>query len=1067
MRKSKAIKKLLTALTATVLGTAFAVSSAACAHKHTFYSDWTADENSHWHAASCAHKDEKSDVGVHIWGLDDVCDTCGYDRSTGSLPAPADNTVTVSFETAGGTVIENKTVEKGSTLDVADPVRGGYTFEGWYSDEDLTVPFVMKTTTVTTNLTLYAHWLSNNATANVKKTFTVSFNANGGTAIEAQTVTEGNKAVKPADPERAGYQFLGWFNNSDGNGSAYGFTGPVQGNLTLYAKWQQLSLEIKTIKAYNESLAVEWSDGAPSQASVQYKATGAGNWLDVDSELVRSVGNSTARVDVVGLAAGEYDVKINPSSGASIELAPITVTAHDRSGYAHFQRKSGEAAYEGIGAYKDDGTLKDNAIVIYITEQNKDTVMDDVAAKYDAVNMFKIPNHFTNKWENKNASGIGWWLNNAQYSKAEKDKNGNVIQNKSSNTYDPNGNKLGFSNPEFNCPVVLRFIGTVTTPEGCTEFNSLNEGGSVGDNGHMARMKNFKNITLEGIGEDAVIEGWGFHFMRGNDATGDFGTSFEARNLTFNAYPEDALGMEGVQGKSGGVEKITASVERCWIHNNTFLPGHCANPAESDKKEGDGSCDFKRGMYYTLSYNIFEYCHKTNLVGSSDDSLQFNVTMHHNMWYNCGSRIPLLRKANIHYYNNYIFADSTDPKAGGEKGLSYVHSLRAESYMFSEANYYDGCKQVTDGKSGGDAKGWNNMYISCFGGSSIVPAETREEVVDNKCEYLDTSFKTFDTDPALFYYDAQNHVSDCLLDDPVTARAKVIMNAGANGTGAKNLPLRFNGTTLMNKYAPTAAVDVPEEGELDIDVAALGKAKKDAEQHGILFRGLTGATGGAMKFRGQGVTFMLAAEAAVTITATTLGDAAPSLISANGSVIAKFESTLSVTLPAGVYVLVSGQKDKDSNISKLSFASTAGSAQAKIENLTAAINALPETVTVSSGTLVNAAKAAANALNADELANYKTENAELWAKYQKAVSDYNQAQIDDVIAKIGAIGTVDGNSYPAINAARTAYDGLSAGQQALVTNFSTLEAAENAWASIAVTTVNQKIAELKANYGVS
>ncbi len=117
------------------------------------------------------------------------------------------------------------------------------------------------------------------------------------------------------------------------------------------------------------------------------------------------------------------------------------------------------------------------------------------------------------------------------------------------------------------------------------------------------------------------------------------------RNLTFDKYPEDAIGMEGVQ--EGG--KITGSVERCWVHHNTFMPGFGnigpdGKPAESDKAEGDGSCDFKRGQYFTCSYNYFTDCHKTNLVGSSDSSLQYDITYHHNWWHNCGSRIPLSRQ---------------------------------------------------------------------------------------------------------------------------------------------------------------------------------------------------------------------------------------------------------------------------------------------------------------------------------------------------------------------------------------------------------------------------------------
>src|SRR5690554_4838206 len=115
------------------------------------------------------------------------------------------------------------------------------------------------------------------------------------------------------------------------------------------------------------------------------------------------------------------------------------------------------------------------------------------------------------------------------------------------------------------------------------------------------------------------------------------GIGFEIRNLTFDKYPEDAVGLEGVQ--SGNV--LTAPVQRGWIHNSTFLEGYHPNPAESDKKEGDGSLDIKRGEYFTISYNEFINGSKTNLVGASDKNLQFHITYHHNLWRNARSRVPL------------------------------------------------------------------------------------------------------------------------------------------------------------------------------------------------------------------------------------------------------------------------------------------------------------------------------------------------------------------------------------------------------------------------------------------
>ena len=63
--------------------------------------------------------------------------------------------------------------------------------------------------------------------------FTVSFDSNGGSAVSSQTVKEGEKATKPDDPLREGYEFVGWFNGD----IEWNFDTAVTSNMTLIAKW--------------------------------------------------------------------------------------------------------------------------------------------------------------------------------------------------------------------------------------------------------------------------------------------------------------------------------------------------------------------------------------------------------------------------------------------------------------------------------------------------------------------------------------------------------------------------------------------------------------------------------------------------------------------------------------------------------------------------------------------------------------------------------------------------------------------------------------------------------------
>ncbi len=70
-------------------------------------------------------------------------------------------------------------------------------------------------------------------------TYTVTFDSNGGSRIESQTLVKGERAQRPANPEKTGegslYEFLGWYNGD----TEYNFTTPVTENITLKAKWKE------------------------------------------------------------------------------------------------------------------------------------------------------------------------------------------------------------------------------------------------------------------------------------------------------------------------------------------------------------------------------------------------------------------------------------------------------------------------------------------------------------------------------------------------------------------------------------------------------------------------------------------------------------------------------------------------------------------------------------------------------------------------------------------------------------------------------------------------------------
>ena len=141
----------------------------------------------------------------------------------------------VIFNSNGGSSVQTQQVnENEKAVRPADPARAGYEFAGWYKDSGLTEVFDFAEV-VTGDLMLYAKWKEVETSANE---YTVSFDTRGGSAIAEQKIKENKRAVKPEDPSREGYVFLGWYRDSDLT-SAYNFAAAVTGDLTLYAKWKE------------------------------------------------------------------------------------------------------------------------------------------------------------------------------------------------------------------------------------------------------------------------------------------------------------------------------------------------------------------------------------------------------------------------------------------------------------------------------------------------------------------------------------------------------------------------------------------------------------------------------------------------------------------------------------------------------------------------------------------------------------------------------------------------------------------------------------------------------------
>lgn len=143
-------------------------------------------------------------------------------------------TQTVTFMKDAETLFDTSVVKKGNTVGVpAEPTNDGYSFAGWYTDVKCTTAYDFNLP-VNTDITLYAKWLAK---------YTVSFDTDGGSTVESQTVVTGNKATKPAvNPTKKGYNFVGWYIDNTYT-TEFDFENTIiTDNTTIYAKFEDTSI---------------------------------------------------------------------------------------------------------------------------------------------------------------------------------------------------------------------------------------------------------------------------------------------------------------------------------------------------------------------------------------------------------------------------------------------------------------------------------------------------------------------------------------------------------------------------------------------------------------------------------------------------------------------------------------------------------------------------------------------------------------------------------------------------------------------------------------------------------
>ena len=159
-------------------------------------------------------------------------------------------TYAVTLNTNGGTInsgnVTSYTYGVGATLPTADDMTyTGYTFKGWYDNENLTgSPIAAIGDTETGNKEYWAKWEAN--------TYTVTLHTNGGTINSGNVTgyTYGVGATLPTagDMTYTGHTFVGWYDNENLTGSPVTAIGGTEtGNKEYWAKWEinQYTITVK------------------------------------------------------------------------------------------------------------------------------------------------------------------------------------------------------------------------------------------------------------------------------------------------------------------------------------------------------------------------------------------------------------------------------------------------------------------------------------------------------------------------------------------------------------------------------------------------------------------------------------------------------------------------------------------------------------------------------------------------------------------------------------------------------------------------------------------------------
>ncbi len=168
-------------------------------------------------------------------------------------------------------------------------------------------------TNSTENLNFYAKWTAN--------TYTVTFDANGGSVSQTSAVTVAGKLTSLPTPTYDDYDFLGWYTQKDGGDKVTTDT-VFTVDSTIYAHWQNIPVTDVTLD--KESLTLQEKGSATLTATVEPADATNKNvtWESSDT----SIATVDANGKVAAISAGTAMITVKTAEGDFTDTCEVTVT---------------------------------------------------------------------------------------------------------------------------------------------------------------------------------------------------------------------------------------------------------------------------------------------------------------------------------------------------------------------------------------------------------------------------------------------------------------------------------------------------------------------------------------------------------------------------------------------------------------------------------------------------------------------------------------------------------------------------------------------------------------------